>query len=133
VEVRRLDDVIAVLSIQSIALLKIDVEGHEFEVLRGAHEAISRGVVDVIQFEFNEMNAYSNIFLRNFIEFLPQYKFYRLLPNDLLTLKPYRPLFCEIFAFQNIICVREGVETPILRPTAPGPSTSSGAIVPEAV
>jgi FkbM family methyltransferase len=133
VEVRRLDDIIEVLSIQSIALLKIDVEGYEFEVLRGAREVISRGIVDIIQFEFNEMNAYSSIFLRDFMELLPKYQFYRLLPNDLLNLKPYQPLFCEIFAFQNIICVRDGVETPMLRGAAPGPSAASEAIVTEAV
>jgi FkbM family methyltransferase len=132
VEVRPLDDVIGALPIQSIALLKIDVEGHEFEVLRGAQDVIRRGMVDVIQFEFNEMNAYSNIFLRNFIEFLPEYKLYRLLPNDLLSLEPYRPIWCEIFAFQNIICVRDGIETPILR-ALPDPDPASESLVTKGV
>ena len=40
--------------IARIDLLKIDVEGHDVDVLQGAAELIEAGAIDVIQFEYNQ-------------------------------------------------------------------------------
>jgi FkbM family methyltransferase len=40
--------------IDRIHILKIDTEGHDLNVLRGASKALSRGAVDFILFEFND-------------------------------------------------------------------------------
>lgn len=110
VEVRTLDDVADELGTFHIDLLKIDTEGHEFAVLRGGERLLRSGAVDVIQFEFNEMNVVSRVFFKDFWDFLPEYDFFRLLPGGgVMQIGSYIPAFCELFAFQNIVCVRKGL------------------------
>lgn len=101
-----IDEFLLVHDIKKIDLLKIDVEGHEWHVLKGAKRALGRGVIDCIQFEFNEMNVTSRVFLKDFYDLLSGYRFYRLFPEGLLPLENYRPLTHEIFAFQNIVAMR---------------------------
>lgn len=105
VHVRKLDDIIEELHIAKINLLKVDTEGNELDVLRGAERSIRSGKIDVIQFEFNEMNVISRTFFKDFFDFLPEYDFFRLTREGAIHLKTYRPWLCEIFAFQNIVCV----------------------------
>lgn len=107
VAVRRLADVAAEYGVDRIDLLKVDTEGHEYAVLEGAEPLIRAGAVDVIHFEFNEMNVISRRFFKDFWDFLPEYDFYRLLPDGVLHIGKYIPLACEIFGFQNIVCVRK--------------------------
>lgn len=89
-------------------MLKIDTEGHELNVLKGARLTIAKGMVDVIQIEFNEMNVISRTFFKDIIDILPGYDFYRLLPDGLLPLGAYKILDFEIFAFQNIVALKHG-------------------------
>ena len=51
--------------IERIDLLKIDAEGHDFEVLAGARELIDAGAIDIIQFEYNQRWIYGGRFLRD--------------------------------------------------------------------
>lgn len=104
----KLDDFCRENNIQQIDLLKIDVEGHELEVLKGFENYIRQNKVNMIHFEFNEMNVISRVFFRDFWDFLPEYEFYRMLPDGLIHIEAYDPLFCEIFAFQNIVAIRKG-------------------------
>lgn len=105
---RTLDAVMAELDVSHIHLLKVDTEGHELAVLRGGVEAIAQGKVDYIHFEFNEMNVLSKTFLRDFMEFLPQYSFYRLLPEGFLPLPGHEhSVMREQFIYQNILAVRD--------------------------
>jgi FkbM family methyltransferase len=93
--------------IGAVNLLKIDTEGHEYQVLLGAQHALAAGNFDVIHFEFNEMNVFSRRFLRDFRELLQGFELHRLLPTDLLPLEARgAPLFQELFGYQNIIAVR---------------------------
>lgn len=103
VPVVKLDDILNSEGINKIDLLKIDVEGHEMRVLIGAENHIRKGLVDCIHFEFNEMNVVSRVFFKDIYDFLPDYKFYRLLPKGMLEIKAYSPIFCELFAYQNIV------------------------------
>ena len=98
-----LDDFAAKQRIDWIDLLKIDAEGHELEVLKGFGNYIRAGRVGVIHFEFNEMNIVSRVSFRDFWELLPNYDFYRMLPDGLVPIKKYSPVFCEIYAYQNIV------------------------------
>lgn len=107
---RTLDEVADGLGVSAIDLLKIDTEGHEFAVLKGARGLLERQAVDIIQFEFNEMNVISRVFMRDFMQMLPAYRFFRLLPQGALPLDGYDPRVMEIFAFQNIVCVRRDIE-----------------------
>ncbi|SEV92697.1 methyltransferase, FkbM family [Chitinophaga sp. YR573] len=101
-----LDQFVTENKIDKIALLKIDTEGHELNVLKGAKDTIKRGLVNVIQIEFNEMNVISRTFFKDIIDILPGYDFYRLLPDGLLPLGVYKILDFEIFAFQNIVAMK---------------------------
>jgi FkbM family methyltransferase len=96
--------------ISIIDLLKIDTEGTEIDVLKGAKNLLKMKKVRFIQFEFNEMNVYNRTFFRDFIDLLPGYSFYRLMPSGFYQLGPYRPSTHEIFAFQNILAVPDGEE-----------------------
>jgi hypothetical protein len=105
-----LDRFAEVEDIHVIDLLKIDTEGTELYVLKGAMRLLKKKRIRFIQFEFNEMNVYSRTFFRDFIDLLPGYTFYRLMPSGFYQLGPYRPSTHEIFAFQNILAVPEGEE-----------------------
>lgn len=107
VPVIQLDAYIREKQLQHIDLLKVDTEGHEFAVLQGAAQSIAEGRIDCIHLEFNEMNAISGVFFKQFFDLLtPQYRLYRLLPSAMLEIDRYTPLFCEVFAFQNIVAMR---------------------------
>ena len=105
VDVTTLDRFAADNAISRIDLLKIDTEGTELEVLKGANQLLREGRIRAIQFEFNEMNIVSKVFLKDFYELIPNYRFYRLLRQGLGPLDPYSSLACEIFAFQNIVAL----------------------------
>jgi FkbM family methyltransferase len=104
VDVVTLDEVIVEYKISKISLLKIDAEGHELEILKGATAAIENRMIVAIHFEFNEMNVISRAFFKDFVELLAEYDFYRLLPCGMIPIK-YNPLSSEIFAYQNIVAI----------------------------
>jgi FkbM family methyltransferase len=92
-------------NIEKISLLKIDTEGNELNVLKGMAEYIKSGKIEIIHFEFNEMNVSSRTYFRDFWNLLPNYNFYRLLPDGMVKIERYSPVFCEIFAYQNIVAI----------------------------
>jgi FkbM family methyltransferase len=98
--------------IERVHLLKIDTEGHEMEVLKGFEQFIRENKVDLIHFEFNEMNIASRVFFKDFWEFLPNYEFYRMLPDGLVPIRNYNPIYCEIFAYQNIVAKLKTISNP---------------------
>ena len=103
VKVISLDSFAVEYDIDRVDLLKIDTEGHELEVLKGFERHIRNNKVDLIHFEFNEMNIISRVFFKDIWDFLPNYNFFRMLPDGLVPMKQYSPVFCEIFAYQNIV------------------------------
>jgi FkbM family methyltransferase len=107
VQVIDLDYFIKERGIQKVNFLKIDTEGHELSVLLGAQDSIKRNVIDVIQFEFNEMNVISRVLFKDFYDMLSSYVFFRMLPDGLVPLGRYTPLMYELFAYQNIVAVPE--------------------------
>jgi FkbM family methyltransferase len=106
VEVVTLDAYVQRVGIEHVMLLKIDTEGHELAALVGAEKALRDGRIDVVQFEFNEMNIASRTFLGDFFAVLPNYRLYRLLADGWIPLRD-RPIE-NIFAYQNIVAVRNG-------------------------
>lgn len=105
VSVTTLDRFAADRGIEFIHLLKIDTEGNELDVLKGAADLLREGRIRAIQFEFNEMNIVSRVYFKDFCEAIPNYRFYRMLRNGLGALDPYSSLSCEVFAFQNIVAL----------------------------
>lgn len=106
-----LDDFVVEHDVKEVDLLKIDVEGNEMNVLKGFQKYISQGKVKAIHFEFNTMNVVSRVFFKDFFDLLTGYSFYRMLPNGLAAIPQYDPTLCEIFAFQNIVAIRNEANT----------------------
>ena len=103
VRIISLDAFVIEHNIERVGLLKIDTEGHELEVLKGFEQCIRDNKVDLIHFEFNEMNIASRVCFKDFWEFLPNYDFSRMLQDGLVPIRDYSPVFCEIYAYQNIV------------------------------
>jgi FkbM family methyltransferase len=100
-----LDDYTDYKEINHIDFLKIDTEGHELAVLKGASRLLQNRKISLIQFEFNEMNIVSRVFFKDFYDMLfPEYNFFRLLPQGLLPIKQYDSSL-EVFMFQNYLAV----------------------------
>ncbi len=53
-----------------IDLLKVDAEGHDFEVILGAREMLTKKAIDLIQFEYNWRWIYGKHFLQEAFQFL---------------------------------------------------------------
>ena len=111
VPVITVDDFLQQQRIARVDLLKIDTEGNELKVLQGACHSLSENKIDVVQFEFNDMNIVSRVFFKDFYRALPGYQFYRMLPDGLVPLGEYAPILCEIFSCQNIVAIRGGALT----------------------
>ena len=79
-----LDEFCAQQGLSSIDILKIDTEGHELAVLKGADDLISRTAIGYIQFEHGAANLDSRTFLKDFYELLqPGYRICRVLRDGL--------------------------------------------------
>jgi FkbM family methyltransferase len=100
----------AAKGIRRIDLLKIDTEGHELAVLEGLGDLLRPEVVRALHVEFNEMNVVSRVFFKDFWDRLsPSYKLFRLVRGGVVPIRRYSPLACELFAFQNVVAVTEGL------------------------
>jgi FkbM family methyltransferase len=106
VYITTLDHFCAEHKIDYIHLLKIDVEGHELAVLKGAHNMINRDAVEVIQFEFGGTSLDSRSYFKDFYQLLsPKYKIYRILSHGLRELTSYSEKL-EIFRSANYLAIQ---------------------------
>lgn len=106
VDVITLDEFCATHEIEAIDLLKVDVEGAELEVLRGAEQLIAGGKIRMIQLEFNSMNTVSKTFVRDITRALPGFRVYRLLHHgELADITSDKPLYRELFSYQNLVAL----------------------------
>lgn len=108
IEVITIDHFVDQNKIEKIDFLKIDVEGLEYEVILGAKNMIAENKIEIIQFEFTQLNSTTKVFFKDFWDRLSNnYNLYRLLPNDLLYLDEYNPTINEIFGYQNIVAINK--------------------------
>jgi FkbM family methyltransferase len=70
VELTTLDTYCTEHSLVEVALLKIDAEGHDLEVLVGAEATLREGRIALVQFEYNHRWVSSRHFLRDAFELL---------------------------------------------------------------
>lgn len=107
VQLSTIDSYCAAHDIPEIHLLKIDVEGHELDVLNGAHELLSAGKIHIITFEFGGTNIDTRTYFRDFFTLLTQHHFSinRMLPSGrVFPLKSYTERL-EKFSASNYIAV----------------------------
>lgn len=101
-----LDDYLDKQGIATVDFLKIDTEGFDLNVLKGAQSAIREQRIRIIQFEFVPANIATHVTMRDIFEALPGYRIHRLCLNGaLLPLYPYDVKRCEIYVTQNLIAL----------------------------
>ena len=70
-------------NIEYVDLIKIDVEGHEFNVIKGAEKSLDLGVIKQLQFEFNDLCKLAGYTIIDICKYLMDRNFdiYRLHPG----------------------------------------------------
>jgi FkbM family methyltransferase len=106
VDCTTIDDFMAEAGIDRIDFLKIDTEGHDLAVLKGARNALRDRKIGMIQFEFIPANIATGATMHGFFEVLRGYRISRLCLNGTLRpLEPYDVKRCEIYVTHNLIAV----------------------------
>ncbi|MEO1432501.1 MAG: FkbM family methyltransferase [Cyanobacteria bacterium J06633_8] len=109
VKLKTLDAFCIKNDVEHIHYLKLDVEGHELSVFKGAKKMLASGAIDRIQFEFGGCNIDSRTYFRDFFELLsPQYHLYRLVRNGLVPINHYHETL-EIFTTTNFIAISKSL------------------------
>lgn len=112
VDVTTLDQYLDQHQIDFVDLLKIDVEGMEGAVLKGAAAAIANRRIAAIQLEFNAHAILTGFSLLELGRVLDGYLIYRVLPNGLSPLigdgRPYNSRH-EIFKYSNVVALQKSI------------------------
>lgn len=104
VQATTVDDWLAEEGIDEIGLLKIDTEGYDLNVLKGARQALRDRRIRTIQFEFIPANIGTRVAMRDFYDVLQGYRISRLCLNGaLMPLGPYDVKRCEIYVTQILV------------------------------
>jgi len=109
VAVSTLDEYCDAHGITHIDFLKVDVEGFEYLVMKGAEKMLSKKAIDYIQFEFSGATIESRTFLKDFLLLFKTcgYVLYRIKATSVEPLE-YRP-DKERFTLTNYVAAREGL------------------------
>lgn len=106
IEIRTIDTFCSENNIEHIHLLKLDVEGHEIKVLKGASSLLKAGNIDYIQFEFGGCNIDSRTYFQDFFYLLKDnYTIYRIVKDGLYEVEQYKEMY-EVFITTNFIAER---------------------------
>ena len=97
------------ISSEFIDLFKIDVEGHEMDVLNGIGDRISK--IRIIQFEFGGCNIDTRSFFQDFWYFFTDHNFkiFRITPLGLVEINQYKEIY-ERFITTNFLCLNMGFD-----------------------
>jgi FkbM family methyltransferase len=102
-----LDHYCEVNDLQAIDYLKLDVEGHELEVCKGASRLLEEGRIAMLQFEYGGCNIDARVLLKDLFGFLQQfgYAMFKLYPTRLQLMRNYDQRF-ENFQYQNWVAAK---------------------------
>lgn len=90
VSIKKLDDFCVENKIDMIDFLKIDVEGYEMAVLKGANRMLNEGKIRFIQFEFGGCSIDARTYFQDFFYlFKDKYRLYRLVKNGIYPIDKY--------------------------------------------
>lgn len=104
-----LDEFCRLHKIDRIDILKIDIEGHEYAVLEGAHEMLKSNAIDIIQFEFGHTNIDARSPLKRFYQLLQkEFAIYRIIKSGLIPQFEYSYEY-EIYLGTNFLAIRKSL------------------------
>lgn len=110
IEVDTIDNYCNENSIDRIHLLKLDVEGHELDVLSGAAAMLEKRCIDIVAFEFGGCNIDTRTFLQDFYYFFSEklyMKMYRITPSGYLyEIDQYKEIH-EQFRTSNFVVIKK--------------------------
>jgi len=97
--------------IEYIDLLKMDVEGHELDVLSGAESLFTSKAVGMVLFEFGGANIDSRTFFRDFYLRFKCFNMdiYRITPSGFFVPITSYSEQCEQFRTTNFLCIRRDI------------------------
>lgn len=105
IQITTLDLFAAEIGLEEIHFLKVDVEGADLDVLKGAKRLLKNRKIKFIQFEFGGTQIAPRVFLRDFYELLERdYCLYRVLSDGLQNIEPYSEHY-EIFSYANYLAI----------------------------
>ena len=110
VEVRNLDSFYNFFKDKKIDFIKIDTEGFEYEVLKGAQKILNAHKPKFIQMEFNWHQLIRNQSLYNISKLVNSYDTFRILPkgSNLIFIEPSRPEN-NIYHLSNYVFIRKDI------------------------
>jgi FkbM family methyltransferase len=102
VHVTTIDELAESRNLERIDLLKLDIEGHEFDALMGATRLLAEKRIGYLQFEFGGCNIDTRTYLRDFWHLFNDYGYEvgRLAKRSLIALPHYSERL-EMFATTN--------------------------------
>lgn len=100
----------AARGVQSVLLLKIDVEGHEFAVLKGAEGMLRAGRIQAVQFEYGEGWIASRTLLKDVMDWLSPlpYRLFKVTSRGLVAIPAYH-VSLENFRNSNYVLLPAAV------------------------
>lgn len=106
IEINTIDSYCKENGIFRIDLLKLDIEGHEYEALKGAENMFKNDKVLLCQFEFGGCNIDSRCFFQDFFYFFTQRNMIicRICPDKLVAVQGYNELY-EHFRTTNYLAI----------------------------
>lgn len=110
VQIETLDDYCANNKVDQIHILKMDIEGHELDALRGSIKMIMKNAIDMILFEFGGCNIDTRRFFRDYWHFFQNTNMdiHRVTPSGYLSkITQYKEEY-EQFLCSNFIAIRRG-------------------------
>jgi FkbM family methyltransferase len=109
VEITTVDSYCGTHEIERIDLLKMDIEGHEYDALQGAAATFARGAVGAVMFEFGGCNIDTRTFFRDFWRFFERHnmRVFRVTPGGYLHPIPRYLESLEQFRTTNFLAVAD--------------------------
>ena len=117
-----IDTIVKKHGIKKISFLKLDIEGSEYNALLGAKKALSDGIIDYIQLEYNQTWVEGGGTIKKIFDLADKYsyKLFRIRKKDLLSIPTYY-FGLDDFVFCNLLLIRDGCALPLpsKRPVLP--------------
>lgn len=106
VRIDTIDNYCAANRIEEIDFLKIDAEGHDFEVLKGASKMLKDGKIKIIQFEYGGTYIDAGIFLKDIFKFFEElnYRIFKIFPGSIKRIEKYNSAL-DNFQYANYLII----------------------------